>query len=143
MSLLQQIAWGTVFLIFCFATEILLLVWCTVQIKKHENLQGKRGVLFEFGAPITFALVVTVLAHTIQVWIWALAWLYAGVLEDLNSSIYFSLVTHTTLGYGDIVLGPELRIFASFAAVAGLLAFGLSTAYLVAVMTRLFQQFTR
>jgi len=32
-----------------------------------------------------------------------------------------------------------LRIFAAFAAVAGLLAFGLSTAYLVALMSRVFE----
>ena len=55
------------------------------------------------------------------------------------AATYFSFVTLSTLGYGDIVLGPDLRIFAAFAAVTGLLAFGLSTAYLVAMMTRMFE----
>ncbi|GAA6192614.1 hypothetical protein NBRC116597_25350 [Phaeobacter sp. NW0010-22] len=60
-------------------------------------------------------------------------------MPDWNSALYFSLVTYTSLGYGDIVLGPGLRIFGAFASVAGLLAFGLSTAYMVALMTRLFE----
>ena len=61
------------------------------------------------------------------------------MLPDWNTALYFSLVTYTTLGYGDIVLGPDLRIFGAFASVAGLLAFGLSTAYLVALMTQIFE----
>ena len=55
-------------------------------------------------------------------------------------ALYFSLVTFTTLGYGDIVLGEGLRIFGAFASVTGLLAFGLSTAFLVALMTRMFEE---
>lgn len=62
------------------------------------------------------------------------------VLPDWNSALYFSLVTFTTLGYGDIVLGEGLRIFGAFASVTGLLAFGLSTAFMVALMTRVFQE---
>ncbi len=78
-----------------------------------------------------------VLTHTIQVWIWAAAFIHFDVLTDWNTSLYFSMVTYTTLGYGDIVVGEHIRIFGTFASVAGLLAFGLSTAYLVALMSRI------
>jgi len=71
--------------------------------------------------------------------IWGIVWVLLDVLPDWNPAIYFALVTFTTLGYGYIVLGEALRIFGSFASVAGLLAFGLSTAYMVAMMTRVFQ----
>lgn len=99
-----------------------------------------QGVFFGTATPIAVSLAFIVATHTIQVWIWAIVWVLLEVLPDWNSAIYFSLVTFTTLGYGDIVLGEGLRIFGSFAAVAGLLAFGLSTAYLVAMMTRVFQE---
>ncbi|MEY8838159.1 ion channel, partial [Cribrihabitans sp. XS_ASV171] len=79
------------------------------------------------------------LAHTIQVWIWALVWVGFDILPDWNEAIYFSLVTYTTLGYGDITLGPDVRIFGAFASVTGILAIGLSTAFLVALMARLFE----
>jgi hypothetical protein len=36
------------------------------------------------------------------------------------------------------VLGPEVRIFAAFGSVTGLLAFGLSTAFMVSSMSRRF-----
>ena len=139
MTLLHQIVWGSTLLGLCFLIEILLLTWCSVVIMKMETNLEKRGVFLATATPIAVALGFTVAIHTIQVWIWAIVWVMLNVLPDWNTAIYFSLVTFTTLGYGDIVLGEALRIFGSFAAVTGLLAFGLSTAYMVALMTRVFQ----
>lgn len=82
---------------------------------------------------LIFAMVV--FSHTLQVWMWASAFLWRDAFSDWSTSVYFSLVTYTTLGYGDITLGPEHRIFAAFAAVTGLLTFGLSTAFLVGLVT--------
>ncbi|WP_050603436.1 ion channel [Ruegeria sp. 6PALISEP08] len=140
MTLLHQIIWGSTFLGICFVIEILLLTWCTVTIIKWDKKWSNKGVFFATAAPIAVSLAFIIATHTIQVWIWAIVWVLLEVLPDWNTAIYFSLVTFTTLGYGDIVLGEGLRIFGSFASVAGLLAFGLSTAYLVAMMTRVFQE---
>lgn len=139
MTLLRQIMWGSLFLGVCFVIEIILLAWCTLSIAHLSDrfrhwTRGLRTAGF-----LSLSLAFIVLAHTLQVWLWAGVWVWFDVLADWNDALYFSLVTYTTLGYGDIVLGPSLRIFAAFAAVAGLLAFGLSTAYLVALMTRLFE----
>nr|WP_286193570.1 potassium channel family protein [Tropicibacter sp. R16_0] len=123
----------------CFAIEIVLLVLCNLWLEKITLQMPGKSVVFRATTLIAVSLGVIVLAHTIQVWMWAGVWVLWDVMPDWNSAIYFSLVTYTTLGYGDIVLGPELRIFAAFASVTGLLAFGLSTAYLVAMMTRLFE----
>ncbi len=139
MTLLHQIVWGSTFLGLCFLVEILLLTWCTVVIMRMHSKIEKKGLFMATAMPIGVALGFIVAIHTIQVWIWAIVWVLLDVLPDWNSAIYFSLVTFTTLGYGDIVLGEALRIFGSFASVAGLLAFGLSTAYMVALMTRVFQ----
>lgn len=82
---------------------------------------------------LIFAMVV--FSHTVQVWMWATAFLWRDAFSDWSTSVYFSLVTYTTLGYGDVTLGPEHRIFAAFSAVTGLLTFGLSTAFLVGLVT--------
>ncbi|SPJ28879.1 potassium channel family protein [Falsiruegeria mediterranea] len=140
MTLTEQIFWGSVTLGVCFAVEIVLLVLCNVWLEKLSNKMTRNSVVIRAATLISLSLGVIVLAHTIQVWLWAGAWVFGDVMPDWNSAIYFSLVTYTTLGYGDIVLGPDLRIFAAFASVTGLLAFGLSTAYLVAMMTRMFER---
>ncbi|WP_171099156.1 ion channel [Ruegeria sp. HKCCD7255] len=140
MTLSQQILWGSVYLGLCFLIELVLLTWCVLVVRKLlEQWELTRPILATAG-PISVALVFIILIHTLQVWIWAIVWVLGDVLPDWNTALYFSLVTFTTLGYGDIVLGEELRIFGAFASVTGLLAFGLSTAFLVALMTRVFQE---
>ncbi|UWR09009.1 potassium channel family protein [Ruegeria sp. B32] len=140
MTLSQQILWGSFYLGLCFLIEIGLLTWCTIVVRKVIDRWEGQGTFLPTAGPIALALAVIVATHTIQVWIWAIVWVMGDVLPDWNSALYFSLVTFTTLGYGDIVLGEGLRIFGAFASVTGLLAFGLSTAFMVALMTRVFQE---
>jgi len=139
MTLSQQIFWGSLYLGVCFLIEILLLTWCVLVIRKLVAKHEFKNPILATAGPISIALFFIILTHTVQVWIWAVVWVLGDVLPDWNTALYFSLVTFTTLGYGDIVLGEGLRIFGAFAAVTGLLAFGLSTAFLVALMTRVFQ----
>ena len=140
MTLFEQILWGSVYLGICFVLEIILLTWCTQTVRalllRLEN--SKRFVTI--AAPLCVALVFIVAIHTFQVWLWAVVWVLGDTLPDWNSALYFSLVTFTTLGYGDIVLGEGLRIFGAFASITGLLAFGLSTAFMVALMTQVFKE---
>ncbi len=129
--------WGSLFLGLCLILHSLFLAVCTDRLGKLADRikkwrPGPRIIML-----LLMALGVIVFAHTVQVWIWAAVYIQYGALLSWNDAIYFSLVTYTSLGYGDIVLGPGLRIFAAFASVTGLLGFGLSTALLVALFTRL------
>jgi hypothetical protein len=75
-------------------------------------------------------------AHTVQIWMWAAIFLLISNLPDLETSFYFAAVTYTTLGYGDVVLDENARIVATFCAITGLLTFGISTAFLIGVLSR-------
>jgi voltage-gated potassium channel Kch len=77
------------------------------------------------------------LAALLEIWIWAVAYLSLGALTGMESALYFSAVTFTTLGYGDVVLDSSWRLLASFEAVNGIIMFGWSTALLVALVQRL------
>lgn len=137
MDLTRQILFGTALLSICAVLHVLLVSKAMVTIaelsKKVKNLRHNWRMPLFVGS--TFAIVV--FSHTIQVWIWAIAFRWQDAIPDWASSVYFSMVTYTTLGYGDITLGPEHRVFATFSAVTGLLTFGLSTAFLVGLVTRI------
>ncbi len=75
-----------------------------------------------------------VLGITINTWIWAITLLLVGEFHDLESSLYYSIASFTTLGYGDLLLSQDWRIFGSLSAVNGLIVFGLNTAFLVELM---------
>jgi len=68
---------------------------------------------------------------TAGVWLWALSLWSLGIFADIESSVYFSLVAFTTLGFGDILLPQEWRLLSGLAATNGLLSFGVLTAILV------------
>ena len=75
-----------------------------------------------------------VLGITINTWIWALAFLWTGEFGDLEEALYFAIASFTTLGYGDVLLNQNWRIFGALSAVNGLIVFGLNTAFLVELM---------
>lgn len=74
------------------------------------------------------------LSTIFQVTAWAGLYLFLGALPELEEALYFSTVTFTTAGYGDITLGAEWRLLSSFEAANGLLMFGWSTALVFAAV---------
>ncbi len=93
-------------------------------------------------ALLVMGVAVIVAAHTVQIWFWAYAFLWVEAFSGFEPGFYFALVTYTTLGYGDLVLQPSLRTFAAFASITGLLTFGISTAFLIGVLTRVMPAFS-
>ena len=69
--------------------------------------------------------------------IWAYVYLRVGAIEQIETALYFSMVTFTTLGYGDVTLPPDWRLLASFEAANGIMMFGWTTALIAAVIQRL------
>jgi hypothetical protein len=71
------------------------------------------------------------LAIIIEVLLWAALYLvHPGIatLPDLATAFYFSMVTFTSLGYGDVVLTGQWRTLASIQAANGVIVFGWTTA---------------
>lgn len=138
MTALQQILLGTVLLAFSAVVHVSVIAVSIPFFARlssylpNDKRQRVRNVVL-----LLLAVFVLVLAHTIQVWSWAVSFLLMTELPDLPTSFYFATVTYTTLGYGDIVLGPDARIVATFCAITGLLTFGISTAFLIGVLTRI------
>jgi hypothetical protein len=54
----------------------------------------------------------------------------------LQSALYFSAVTYTTTGYGDLVLPKEWRLVGGVEALTGILMCGLPTGFFFAIFTR-------
>ena len=81
--------------------------------------------------------------HLIQSGIWAgLYFLIPSVdeFESFEKAIYFSLVTFTTLGYGDITIDSSSRILAGLEAINGIMLIGWSTAFMFSVYQTLMKK---
>jgi voltage-gated potassium channel Kch len=82
-------------------------------------------------------------AALIEVGLWGGAYLAIGAVEDAETSTYYSMVTFTTLGYGDVVLSERWRLLSSLEAANGIIMFGWTTAVVMAVVQRSFGKVLR
>ena len=80
---------------------------------------------------LAMSLVWNLLIIVAAVILWALAFMMLNIFATFEAAVYFSLVSFTTLGFGDILLPTEWRLLGGMAAANGLLLFGLITAILV------------
>jgi hypothetical protein len=98
-----------------------------------------------FSLVIGVAAVLLVLLHGLEASYWAITYVWLGAAPDFRRAIYFSLQMATTLGADVVRLGDRWRLMGPLEAISGMLLFGLSTAFLLAVMQRVwpFPQATR
>ena len=90
-------------------------------------------VLAVLVAPIV--LLLTVL-HGIEAGAWAVAYVALGARPDLASAMLYSLSAMTTIGHADIFLATHWRLMGALEALNGMMLFGLTTAFLFAVIQR-------
>lgn len=118
-------------LIHASATKFIMYFSSKREILKHRIFRFKDFwlsiyVLIMFSASLFEAL------------IWALSYFQLQALTNFEEALYFSIVTFTTLGYGDITLHENWRILASLQAANGILIFGWSTAIIAAVVQKFY-----
>ena len=92
----------------------------------------------DFGKSV--AMVTTVLGlflvHTTEIWMWAALFFSIHAIAPFQDALYFSTVSFSTVGYGDIIVGEKWRLLAALEAINGFILIGWSTAYLVSASTR-------
>jgi ion channel len=74
--------------------------------------------------------------HVVEIFIWAAALIYAGVVSDWRAAGFFAGNTYTTLGYGAFVLPMKWNMLAPIMAISGLFTFGWSASVLVDLVSR-------
>jgi hypothetical protein len=80
----------------------------------------------------------TIVLHLLQIVAWGVYYTWNAAMPDLDTAFYFSAVTYTTTGYGDLVLPPKWRVAGGVEALTGILMCGLSAGMYFAVFSRLF-----
>jgi hypothetical protein len=92
--------------------------------------------------PVTWFLIRVawwlILVHLVEIAIWGMFFQWQGCLPDAESAFYFSGVSYTTVGYGDLVLPLNWRMLGPIEGLTGILMCGLSTGLFFGIASRLF-----
>ena len=97
------------------------------------NLGLRQVIPIVIGGVGAVGLLLAVL-YGIEAAIWAAAYVWLGALASPNDAILYSLDSMTTRGASGLRLEPHWRIMGALEAANGMLLFGISTAYIFAVM---------
>jgi hypothetical protein len=81
-------------------------------------------------------------AHTLEVFVWSLAYAIVNAAPDDANLVYFAFVNYTTLGYGDVTPLAQWRLLGPMTAMNGVLMFGWSTALMFEVFIKAIGQYT-
>ena len=109
-----------------------LLRWVS---RAHQKVGARFWTVTWLLIRVTWSLIVI---HLVEVAIWALFYAWQGCLPDLESAFYFSGVTYTTVGYGDLVLPQAWRLLGPVEGLTGILMCGLSTGFFFALFSKLY-----
>lgn len=138
--ILHQLIIGTVLIA---ATMLVHAVAVSISIWVYQRYQlwfnKPPHILRNFVALLSATLWLMV-AVTIEVWIWAIAFIALRIFDTLEPAIYFALIIFTTLGFGDIVLDENWRILSGLGGANGFILFGVSTAYLIELFREIGRQ---
>jgi len=78
-----------------------------------------------------------IVLHIFELSLWAVFYLVGNAMPDAPSALYFSSVTYTTVGYGDLVLPEKWRLVGGIEALTGILMCGWSTGFFFALVNRM------
>ena len=137
--MLEPILLGTLLVAVCVVIHAVgTSYWVRYLFRRHAAADGRWRKESDLWILMSTAVVLLGL-HFLEVMLWALTYRWgvpAGQLDSFEEATYFSFVTFTTLGYGDITLDSEWRLLSGIEAFIGILLVGWTTALLFAVLQR-------
>src|SRR5881227_2361063 len=109
---------------------------------RRETFQQKRSLFREtlretFVVTTVFAIIITL--HLIETALWALFYWGLDLFADFETCLYFSLISYTTIGFGDVVMPERWRLLGEIEGLSGVLLSGLSTAFVFVIINALLQ----
>ena len=123
----------------CVFLHVSALMLLADRLKKRDVF-GKRGPLWRDTISLIEVFGVVVFLHMSEAAIWATFYQVWQLFDNFEASLYFSLTSYTTIGFGDVVLPDRWRLLGGIEGFSGILLSGLSTAFLFVIVSTIQQK---
>jgi hypothetical protein len=98
-----------------------------------REIRVRRRFMVRFAELMSVAVLLIIILHALEAIAWALAYLSLGALPNAKSAMLYSLGAMTGFGAGTIALPPHWQMMGVLQSLAGVLLFGLTTAFMFAM----------
>lgn len=136
-NLIVQLAMATVMVGLTILLHLLGLGLLLSELRRRGQSALDSRAIIDDATRIILAGAGLFVLHGIEIWGYAAAYWLLGAISSFESALYFSITTYSTIGYGDIVLDSRWRIMGAIEGVNGVILLGWSTAFFVAIVSRI------
>jgi len=133
---MSHFVWAWCLIAICVVTHAIGLT-SAVRLLRRQTVSGRR--FWSWTWVFVGLAGWMILLHVIEIAVFALFYLWQEAMPDLQTALYFSAVTYTTTGYGDVILPSGWRLIGGVEALTGILMCGWSAAFFFAIVSRMFE----
>lgn len=140
VSLFNQFWVSTLMVVLCVIIHGFGLFGLNRAVRTEAAVERLRHInpLSPRGASFTISVVIAMLAlHGLEIWLFAATYLVLGAIPNLESALYFSTISYSTVGYNDTHVAPQWRLLGAFESVLGIFLLGWSTAFFFRMIGRI------
>jgi voltage-gated potassium channel len=137
MTLSAQLGLATLVVAATVFVHLVGLASLLAILRRHRHVSNHMLAALINSAVIVLAAFGLFALHSIEIWTWAGVYMLVDALPDLEQALYFSTSTYVTIGYGDLVLPPGLRMLGAIEGASGIILIGWSTAFFFSIVDRL------
>jgi hypothetical protein len=137
VTLAHQLALATLVVGVTVVVHLAGLALLLAILRRYRRASRRYLVILLNGGAILVAAFGLFALHSAEIWIWAGIYQLLGAFTDFEHALYFSTSTYVTIGYGDLVLPPGLRILGAIEGASGIILIGWSTAFFFSIVDRM------
>ena len=135
--MIQAIVVGSLMLVATVVVESVVIAIAVWVLQSQGPKLARLSVLPRLIVSLSALSLWLLAGISVALWLWAALFVWLGEFDTIAKSIYFSSVSATTLGYGDVLLSERWQLLSGFIAANGLVLFSLNTAFLFEAIRRL------
>ena len=138
-EMLSEIAIAAAIVSICLVVHLAGILTMAEWLLKRRDYLEQTASPRHFAMPLLMLFLGIMCLHLIQTGLWAVFYYTKGLFSDFETSLYFSMVSFTTIGYGDVLLPRRWRLLGVIEGFSGVLLCGVSTGFIFAVINAMFQ----
>jgi hypothetical protein len=132
--MIAVITLGMLAMLACLALQVLASVFAARYFAQASKQPLGPKPLREIYLQFSILMIMLMIGNIVQVAFWALCYRLLGAFPDFETAMYFSGVTFTSLGYGEVLLEGRIRLLGPLQAANGLMMFGITTALFISAV---------
>ena len=105
-------------------------------VRVLSNAKDHRRFMPTFVLVMGVAALLATVLHGLEAATWAIAYRFLGALPDIKTAMLYSLSAMTSYGHANLFLEEQWQLMGALEALNGMLLFGLTTAFLFAMIQK-------